>query len=93
MSQEWEQYRDRYTERPGTFDAYVQVWTTNPSARMHFSSWSTFSRCASAEPKMATEQRHKVKRAEQLMESAGYRIGPSTRRGARTWVRSLPPGG
>ena len=51
MSRDWEQYRDRYTQRPETFEAYRDVWKTNPSARMHFSSWAGFSQCASAEPK------------------------------------------
>lgn len=75
MSREWEQYRDRYRQRPETFDAYINVWTSNPSARTHFSSWATFSRCGNAEPNKVKEQPHKVRRAEELMKAAGYRIG------------------
>ncbi len=88
MSRDWEQYRDRYTLRPETFEAYVDVWKANPSARMHFTSWATFSQCASAEPKRVKEEPHKVKRAEELMKAGGYSIGASTPRGARRWVRA-----
>jgi len=87
MSRDWEQYRDRYTQRPETFDAYVDVWKANLSARMHFSSWATFSQCASAEPKRAKDEPHKVRRAEELMKAAGYSIGATTARGARRWIR------
>jgi len=84
---EWEQYRDRYTQRVGTFEAYVEVWQRNRTAQQRFGGWSIFSRCASAEPAMQREQPERVALAEEVMRSEGYTIGPSTARGARTWVR------
>ena len=87
MSKDWEQYRDRYTQRRETFEAYVAVWKKNPSARMHFSSWATFSQCASAEPKRQREEPHRVARAEAMMRAEGYRIGATSSRGARRWIR------
>ncbi len=88
MSEEWEQYRTRFlAERPETYDAYVDVWTRGPEAGRYFTSWADFTQCASAEPKRRREQPERVARAEEIMEQAGYRIGPTTRRGARRWLR------
>jgi hypothetical protein len=87
MSHEWEQYRERYRLRPETFEAYVDVWTTVAEARQLFSGWSIFSRCASAEPKLAREQPARVRDAERIMRSAGYDITTPTRNGARRWQR------
>jgi hypothetical protein len=88
LAAEWEQYKDRFTQRPETYDAYVDVWTRNPSSRMHFSSWATFSQCASAEPKRQREEAHHVRRAESMMAAAGYEIGQPTARGARRWFKT-----
>jgi len=88
MSREWEQYQDRFNQRPETYNAYVDVWTKNPSARMHFGSWSMFTMCASVEPRLAREVPHKVKRAEELLKAGGYKLGTPTARGARRWIRA-----
>lgn len=88
MSEEWQQYRTRFAaERPETYDAYVEVWTTSPDAERRFTSWVDFTQCASAEPKRRREQADRVAFAEEIMERAGYRIGPPTRRGARRWLK------
>ena len=91
MSIEWEQYRDRYaSERPETYDAYVDVWTNNPDARSAFSGWALFSQCANAEPQKTRDMPSRVRRAEQIMEASGYRQGALTKRGARRWRRQTP---
>jgi hypothetical protein len=84
---EWEQYRDRYAQKIGTFDAYVDIWQTNRIARQRFGSWSTFSRCANAEPKMVRDHPERVSLAEQILAQEGYEPGPPTPRGSRTWRR------
>jgi hypothetical protein len=89
MSIEWEQYRERFlANRPETFDAYVDVWQRMPDARRSFTSWADFSQCASAEPKRRRDQSARVATAEDIMQRAGYRIGPTTSRGARRWFRT-----
>ena len=85
MSAEWEQYRDRYSERPETYDAYVDVWTHVGDARRQFSGWALFSQCANAEPAKRRDIPARLGQAERLMRAGGYEIGPSTRRGARRW--------
>lgn len=87
MSGEWEQYRDRYSERPETYDAYVDVWTRVGDARRHFSGWALFSQCANAEPAKVRDMPARVAQAERLMSAGGYTIGPPTLRGARRWSR------
>lgn len=93
MSAEWEQYRDRYSERPETYDAYVDVWTRVGDARRQFSGWALFSQCANAEPAKRRDMPERVAQAESLMRAGGYEIGPTTRRGARRWSRRGEPGG
>jgi hypothetical protein len=89
MSQEWEQYRERYaSERPETFDAYVDVWLRSSAARSAFSGWALFSQCANAEPAKRREMRDRVEQAERFMRDGGYEIGPTTKRGARRWFRT-----
>jgi hypothetical protein len=87
VSTEWEQYRDRYSERPETYDAYVDVWTRVGEARRQFSGWALFSQCANAEPAKLRDMPARVAQAERLMGAGGYEIGSSTRRGARRWSR------
>ncbi len=82
---EWEQYADRYGSRPGTYKAYIDVWTTVPEAQEEFSSWAAFSQCANAEPKRREVNPDLVATAERLMEEGGYQIGTATSRGARQW--------
>jgi serine/threonine protein kinase len=81
---EWEQYRPRYAARPETFDAYVDVWTTDLEVRAHYRSWSAFSRCANGESAV----RHRMGPARDAMTRNGYVLedGPHGK-GAR-WRRS-----
>jgi|GEM_PF-4169835 len=86
---DWEQYAERYaSERPETFDAYVDVWLNQPGVRREFSGWAIFSQCANAEPQKRRDMPARVRAAEALMTRAGYEVGTSTRRGARRWRRS-----
>lgn len=85
MSHEWEQYEDRYTLRPETYEAYVDVWTRVPRARSEFTGWAIFSQTANAEPEKRRNHADRVKAAEEIMRAAGYEIGPTTLRGARRW--------
>ena len=85
MSEDIEQYRERYTLRPETFEAYVDVWHRVPQARQQFRGWAAFSQAANAEPSWRAKRPEKVETAAAIMESAGYEIGPPTRRGARRW--------
>jgi hypothetical protein len=85
---EWEQYEDRYRQRPETYEAYVDVWNRVARARSLFGGWSLFSRMASAEPLLRREQPERVREAETIMLEAGYEIGVPTSRGARRWWRS-----
>ena len=88
MAEEWEQYANRYTQRPETYDAYVEVWTHHPRVREEFSGWAIFSQCANAEPQKVSDTPERVKLAEELMEHSGYVIGTPTELGARRWWRS-----
>lgn len=87
MSIEWEQYRSRYTQRPETFEAYVDVWTRVPEAQQQFSGWAVFSQSANGEPKFVRDKPDYVARAERLMGRGGYERGPDTARGARRWMK------
>lgn len=88
---EWEQYEDRYRQRPETYDAYVDVWNRVSRARSLFPGWSLFSRMASAEPLLQRTQPERVREAEGIMRDAGYEIGEPTSRGARRWYRTATP--
>lgn len=84
MRDEWTQYTGRYTQRPETFDAYVDVWQRVPTARSKFTGWASFSQAANAEPAQHVDR---VADAERCMKEGGYHLGPSTKRGARRWCR------
>jgi hypothetical protein len=86
VATEWEQYKDRYaSERPETYEAYVDVWLKDSPARSTFSGWALFSQCANAEPAKRRDMPSRVRDAEKIMEGAGYHMGPTTSRGARRW--------
>lgn len=87
MVEAWEQYEDRYRERPETYAAYVDVWTLVPRARQEFTGWAIFSQTANAEPKQRRDNPDRVRVAEEIMIAAGYEIGPPTTRGARRWFK------
>ncbi len=87
VAQEWEQYENRYTERPETYRAYVDVWRRVPGARRLFSSWASFSQAANAEPAQVERHPDRVRAAEGLLRQGGYELGSLTRRGARRWIR------
>lgn len=82
----WEQYRNRYTQRPETFDALVDVWC-NGDVQQHFPSWSMFSRCALAEPERARNAPERVEIAQAAMERAGYVKAGTGARAALAWKR------
>lgn len=84
MKDEWTQYKTRYSQRPETFDAYVDVWQKVPEARRDFTGWASFSQAANAEPAQRSDR---VRAAEECMKKGGYKLGPLTRRGARRWYR------
>jgi len=86
----WDKYRDRYNERPETFDAYVDVWNRMPAAQSSFGGWVGFAQAASAEPSWVKHRPDRVRAAEEIMCSAGYEVGSPTKRGARRWVRLEP---
>lgn len=75
MSIEWDQYRDRYRQRPETFDAYVDVWTHVPEAQQEFSGWAVFSQSAGGQPQFLREKPDYVARAERLMPTRRLRAG------------------
>ena len=69
---------------------FHQLLIARPGSRsvaVH-SGWAVFTQCANAEPKRVSDTPEQVKRAEELMEHAGYVIGTPTERGARRWWRS-----
>lgn len=67
-----EQYRARYPgERAATFEAYVEVFF-NTDARTFPGGFLNFARCASAEPERKATSPALVRRAELLMQDAGY---------------------
>lgn len=84
MRDEWTKYKGRYSLRPETFDAYVDVWQRIPEARASFSGWASFSQAASAEP---AQQPDRVRAAEECMRLGRYVLGAPTKRGARRWYR------
>lgn len=84
MKDEWTQYKPRYSQRPETFDAYVDVWQNVPGARQQFTGWASFSQAANAEP---AQRPDRVRAAEECMRKGGYKLGPLTKRGARRWCR------
>lgn len=88
---DWDQYESRYSERPETYRAYVDVWLHNPEAPATFSGWASFSQAANAEPKQVSDHADRVAEAEHIMRASGYEIGGSTRLGARRWFRAQRP--
>ena len=84
----WDKYRDRYNERPETFDAYVDVWTRLPEAQSSFGGWVGFMQAANAEPSWVKNRLERVLRAEEIMRAGGYEIGSPTERGALRWVKT-----
>jgi hypothetical protein len=87
LAQPWEQYETRYTARPETYRAYVDVWLNVPAATEHFTGWASFSQAANAEPAQRRRP-ERVALAERIMADAGYVIIGSTQRGARRWGKS-----
>lgn len=78
----WEKYRDRYGNRPETFEAYVDVWQRSSGARDFPGGWTAFSRAANAEPAIDADL---VARAEQLMVLHSYYAGPKEPGIGRRW--------
>lgn len=78
----WEKYRERYGNRPETFEAYVEVWQRSSGARDFPGGWTAFSRAANAEPAIDADL---VARAEQLMRLHGYETGPKEHGVGRRW--------
>ena len=87
MSTEWEKYKGRYSERPETYDAYVDVWKRVPAASEEFSGWPIFTQMASAEPDKWNRYPDRVRKAERFMREGGYEMGAPTKRGARRWTK------
>ena len=83
---QWDKYKSRYKARPGTFDAYVDVWTRVPEVQSRFGGWVGFTQAANAEPSWVTNRPERVRAAEALMRKGGYEIGDPTDKGARRWV-------
>lgn len=86
-----EQYRSRYRDgREQTFDAYVEVFFGSSEARAFPGGWTTFSRCANAEPALGRDEPSLVERAEALMRRAGYEADDSGRpRSGRRWLKVI----
>jgi hypothetical protein len=83
----WDNYRDRFKQRPETLDAYADVWQRVPEAQVCFGGWVGFMQAANAEPGWVANRPERVHLAEEIMRSGGYVIGPTTERGARRWVK------
>ena len=81
----WSRYESRFSARPETFRAYVDVWRRVPRTQQSFRGWAAFTQAASAEPKQSTE---KVREAEACMRLGGYELGALTQRGARRWIKA-----
>lgn len=64
-----EQYRVRYSSRPETFDAYLDVYRRLQGARNFPSGFAKFTQAANAEPAIDADL---VRRAEELMRLGGY---------------------
>lgn len=86
MKDDWTPYKGRYSQRPETFDAYVDVWHNVSEARDRFTGWVSFSQAANSEPAQRSDR---VRTAEECMRSGGYKLGPLTKRGARRWFRDV----
>ena len=78
----WDNYRDRFNQRPETLDAYVDVWKRVPEAQQSFGGWVGFMQAANAEPSWVANRPERVRIAEEIMRSAGYEVGSTTPRGA-----------
>ena len=84
-----EKYRYRYAARPDTFDAYLEVWESDPEASATFGGWSSFSQGANGEPSQPQEG---VAAAERIMRSNGFEIGEPTEHGGRQLTRATRDG-
>ena len=82
-----ERYRDRYPgEREATFEAYCEVWRADSAVLAQFGGWTTFSRCANAEPACLRDMPERVEAAEEAMRRHGYVADDSGRPGrGRRW--------
>jgi hypothetical protein len=81
MSNEWEQYRDRYEpERLETYEAYVDVWNRDADAERKYTDWITFAQCADANMTMVRTMPELVRHAETLMSRNGYRLSTGSGR-------------
>lgn len=83
-------YRNRYPgEREATFDVYCDLWEADPELRSYFDDgFTTFTRCANAEPACQRDMPEKVARAEEIMRRNGYIADDSGRPGrGRMWNR------
>ena len=80
----WSQYESRYSSRPETYAAYVDVWNRVPTSRDAFTGWVSFGQAANAEPAQSGDR---VRAAEEFMRLGGYKLGPLTSRGARRWFK------
>ena len=86
MSNEWEQYRDRFApERLETYEAYVDVWGRDADAERKYVDWITFALCADAEMSKVRSVPDLVRQAEMLMSRNGYRLSAS---GGRRWLHT-----
>lgn len=89
MSEEWEQYRERYEpNRIGSFEAYVDVWQRDLDARRKFADWNTFARCGDADMTMVRQAGDLVRLAEMLLSRNGYRLGTGAGGSSRQWVHT-----
>jgi len=87
--EEVEKYRARYPgDREATFEAYVDVFFRLSGARDFPGGWTSFSRCANAEPALVEQEPTLVSRAEGLMRLGGYEADDSGRpHKGRRWVK------
>ena len=83
----WDNYRDRFNQRPETLDAYVESGPECPRRQESFGGWVGFMQAANAEPSWVTNRPERVQAAEDIMRSTGYEVGVTTARGARQWVK------
>ncbi len=84
-----EKYRSYYSgDRKATFEAYVEVFFRLAGARNFPGGWTSFSRCANAEPALVRDAPNLVRRAEELMRLAGYEASDAGRPAkGRCWVK------
>ena len=86
MSNDWEQYRDRYEpERLETYEAYVDVWSRDADAERKYTDWLTFAKCADADMTMVRTMPELVRFAETMMSRNGYRLGTGS---GRRWLHT-----